>query len=653
MSRRASRRFGELLSHHEADPDLLKSIIPGLPRRLLRQAFAVTAGSHTQAIAPELNRQAEQHLRGSRARVSVPAPAIHVPKRTREKKLAEFLNRFVEMPVSCGFSPIDQPGTMLRSKDSMKAGGSYSFWIDIGGLGPPLPSEPLRLTVALFSFPGEIGIDPGDDCRTIDARQGGRLSFPVRAPDQAGPARLRCSVYLGSLLIQSRVVQHQVATNLPSPRFPEIDYVIRHEVEPEQLRQPAKPCLSLLLNDNGNGSHSLRLLGSDGSEEFKSEATFTDGLVRGALDRAREALHLVSWGSPAPWNGKLLYRYENPLPRDLEVADLAWLAYHGSNLYQAIAGNLAEGDWESRKKLASLMRTPIEVEIALKQSPTLLLPAALLYDHPIDLPVEPDYHEYSICEAFSAALTSEAPLEDCVCFHGGCPVRERGERKPALEICPSGFWGFRHELGFPVSTGRHQAPSTIPREHLAMAVGVSTDPDLKLLKAHEDALRKLLPAGEYLHCDSRDGVFETLRSHPVQIAYFYGHCGTTRGFPYIQVGPLGDGILPAQVTMQLHWEKPRPLVFINGCHTTGLTPEQTFNFVSAFVRDAAAAGVIGTDITVFEPLARDFAEMFLRRFLSGTPAGAAVRGARLELLHKGNPLGLVYTPFVLGRLSLS
>ncbi len=63
--------------------------------------------------------------------------------------------------------------------------------------------------------------------------------------------------------------------------------------------------------------------------------------------------------------------------------------------------------------------------------------------------------------------------------------------------------------------------------------------------------------------------------------------------------------------------------------------------------------VIGTEITIFEQLACDFAEECLRRFLAGNASiGEAIRGTRLELLRKGNPLGLIYTPFVTDELHL-
>jgi hypothetical protein len=93
-------------------------------------------------------------------------------------------------------------------------------------------------------------------------------------------------------------------------------------------------------------------------------------------------------------------------------------------------------------------------------------------------------------------------------------------------------------------------------------------------------------------------------------------------------------------------------VFINGCHTTALEPGTALSFVSRLVDTAEAAGVIGTEITTFEPLAGAFATACLRRFLAGEEIGAAVRGARLELLGQANPLGLIYVPFVLPSMRL-
>lgn len=93
-------------------------------------------------------------------------------------------------------------------------------------------------------------------------------------------------------------------------------------------------------------------------------------------------------------------------------------------------------------------------------------------------------------------------------------------------------------------------------------------------------------------------------------------------------------------------------MFINGCHTTALEPEQVIEFITPFIENANAAGVIGTEITIFEPLATAFSEECLRRFLNKSPIGEAVRCARLKLLKDANPLGLVYIPYVIASLSL-
>ncbi|HEY3063253.1 MAG TPA: hypothetical protein VGL99_30135, partial [Chloroflexota bacterium] len=92
--------------------------------------------------------------------------------------------------------------------------------------------------------------------------------------------------------------------------------------------------------------------------------------------------------------------------------------------------------------------------------------------------------------------------------------------------------------------------------------------------------------------------------------------------------------------------------FINGCETTGLDPENMLNFVHQFVQRAGACGVIGTEITVVSGLAVRMGLSTVRGFLNGVAVGDALRQARLELLKDGNPLGLVYIPFVLGSLEL-
>ncbi len=130
----------------------------------------------------------------------------------------------------------------------------------------------------------------------------------------------------------------------------------------------------------------------------------------------------------------------------------------------------------------------------------------------------------------------------------------------------------------------------------------------------------------------------------------------SKSVPYIRVEDMAAYPITPDDLFQdsVSWSRSRPLVFINGCETAGLEPEQAIAFVRFFVRTASAAGMIGTQITVFEELACDFAETCLRRFLvEGQSIGEAVRNARLTLLGMGNPLGLVYIPFALASLRLA
>src|SRR4029077_7578357 len=153
--------------------------------------------------------------------------------------------------------------------------------------------------------------------------------------------------------------------------------------------------------------------------------------------------------------------------------------------------------------------------------------------------------------------------------------------------------------------------------------------------------------GDGTIAESRETFRKLIKATAPHLVYLYCHGGITAGggTPYVVIGPAdSDGIDDAWlVDEDIHWgdPPPRPVVFINGCHTTAVEPQQLMDLVGGFVQESNAIGVVGTEITVFEPLACAFAEDMLPDFLSGAGTiGAAVRAARLELLRARNPLGL-------------
>jgi hypothetical protein len=232
-------------------------------------------------------------------------------------------------------------------------------------------------------------------------------------------------------------------------------------------------------------------------------------------------------------------------------------------------------------------------------------------------------------------------------------------------VCPSGFWGYRHYLGMPLTLdgGTHpEAPLLISYSVEPEVIAcISTDKNLVERDPHLSRLEAMKKPLGFERQKSYRSVATRLKEFTPHLLYFYCHGGVRVGntLPYLEIGE-DDSIAPEDITAEgFSWDKPSPLVFINGCHTTALDPEIALDFVSSFVQQAGAAGVIGTEITIFEQLAVSFAEECLRRFLGappyteGMPIGKSVRGARLALLQQGNPLGLVYIPFAIASLRLA
>ncbi|RMH67727.1 MAG: CHAT domain-containing protein [Bacteroidetes bacterium] len=602
----------------------------------------------------------------------------------------------------------------------MIQGRAYYFWLEVGApvvgaidaVPTDLPREHLpdgaRLTVALFGFDGEIELTAGADVGEIQIRPDRsvrvtrpvgrpeglsdealldrRLFFPVHLPRRTGTLRLRCNLYYEQVLVQSHLVQARVVSGpigragrsvlaaagriarrvngeallarlLPSCLQTRIDYTLSHTLRPERLARLEPHRLSLLLNDNGNGTHGFRFFGRDDQAAFKQDATLSGQELQNLIDQARGALRQAAWGDATPWHHQP-YRYDGPADEDRLRGDLVRLARWGYRFYDTLIDRLAAGGATDRvairtavKTLKRLMQTPGYVQVASKDSARHVVPVALFYDHALDttLPTE----RYRLCPAFLDALHTRTPLLTTACFQGHCPSTEHDD-----VVCPAGFWGFRHHIGLPVTIGGslRDLATEIPVEAAPqLTVAVSTDQAFVRRPAHEQALQGLRDDLGWHYAATRDDALALMQTTPAHLLYFYCHGGLQNDLPYLQVGaPEEHGYITRDLlrNRDIFWTAPQPLVFLNGCHTTALEPEQALNLVSGFIETANAAGVLGTEITVFEPLACAFAEECLRLFLDEVPIGEAVRRARLTLLQDGNPLGLVYIPFVIASLRM-
>lgn len=561
--------------------------------------------------------------------------------------------------VNTGFA--DTAGHEISRNRTLACARDYTFWLDVGEavaesiekVPTPLPvfvPEEATIKVALFSLDGGFELDPeyqADSLQIDPTGSAKRLFFPLRAPKQPGTAQVRCSIYYEQTLVQSRLIRARVTVNpedVEGALESVVDYTIAPSLDPAHLEALPRHRLSVMLNRNADGSHGFSFVGAD---DYKSEASFGELELQDHVRRTRGALRQAAWGDEESWEKQKRYLYE-----DVDLArlrrDLITLAKRGFRVYAAISAKIGDGDVT---KLNELMRRPGFVQIASKESPRQLLPAAVIYDY-MGFDTTARTEEYTLCPSYAGSTESSTPLEETECFQGDCPSRGR----PTV-VCPSGFWGFRHALGVPVSVvdGRDAPPAILRGDGRALTIAVSTDPEFTLREQHERELQALFEGYGWNYAATREETLRLLKAKRSQIVYFYCHGGVEGDTPYIQVGPTSERGITADLLFSqgIRWVDPRPLVFINGCRTTALEPEKALEFVSPLVQHAGAAGVIGTEITVFEPLARVFAKECLARFLAGEPIGEAVRRARLALLKDGNPLGLVYVPFVLAGLRLA
>jgi hypothetical protein len=478
-----------------------------------------------------------------------------------------------------------------------------------------------------------------------------RLLFRVQAPAAVGLADLRVNLYCKGMLIQSRLITARVGAGRPlnqagSQRVAVLDFNLSPTLAPSLLSEIAPHKLSMMLNSDSAGNQSFRLLGQQGQELFTNSATFEAGAVNDLINIARGALQRVAWGYDAEWDGKASYRYEPGIAaatlKGYFEQDLFGLAAEGARFYAAIKNNLAAGK-NNADKLREMMREPGLVQMASKISAGDVAPIALLYDYKLD-----SQTANQICPTFEASLASGRSLSGEPCFLGNCPNRDN-----KAIVCPSGFWGFRHDIGLPCPTPYGPEVALEIKYAGQPLMDVATYTDFPRLPGH---LTRLDQLGYQVQRQSqREQVTQMFLNTKPQLVYFYCH-GVLQGTkPSLKIGSeAAPGYLTLDnwSNLEIEWPDTRPLIFINGCHTTAISPAQALNLIKVLVEDVEAAGVIGTEITVFEPLAQSFAETFLPLFLSGTPLGRAVRETRLRLLAQRNLLGLVYVPHAYAELKL-
>ena len=150
-------------------------------------------------------------------------------------------------------------------------------------------------------------------------------------------------------------------------------------------------------------------------------------------------------------------------------------------------------------------------------------------------------------------------------------------------------------------------------------------------------------------------MLELLEEGGWHVYYFYCHGEMENSTFRLKLGLEDDphylGAADLDVT-EIDWpDQPMPLVFINGCETMAMLPEQIHDFLSV-LKQLGVSGVIGTEVKVWTDLARPFGNRVLNHILGGKSVGETFLEIRKDMLRRYNPLGLLYNYYSPANLHL-
>jgi hypothetical protein len=341
---------------------------------------------------------------------------------------------------------------------------------------------------------------------------------------------------------------------------------------------------------------------------------------------------------------------DNRKPADAFIRDLKGLALLGSQLFGAVVP-----DRDDRAYLRAQLKQRARIQVT--RVTRTAFPWSLIYDIPREVTVE-----WEPCRLLSEW---ESAAEQLARYPDGCPYQAEHHGNV---LCPYGFWGLRHLIEEPPSVRQGVLRDTIRVYPPAKAALVRTSAlNAELTEQHFSQLGGCLcPPFEVVACDSRALLQSAFADPTLPLVYFYCHGGRARlaqtdlKIPVLQIGE-NDQIAPTDFAAWdeagdwgvAHWRDTAPLVFINGCETVKLMPDDILSFVEALA-GMHAAGVIGTEIPVDQTIAGEVALRFYRQFCgdAGASVGMALHRTRIDLVRKGNISGLVYTPYCSMDLAL-
>lgn len=544
---------------------------------------------------------------------------------------------------------------------------------------------------------------PYDVSNKKQANESGPIAFRIKAPalepSDADVTQLHgrlCLYYMNNLL-QSARVQATVARTpnavVEVDNVVDVDYVISGTIQ--DLDQFATRKLSftkdaaaeehsitvnLTMNDDGKQHRILvRQLDELPTAPLTNNSPvgwtpFDPDAGRDALNDARENLKSCFYKrdekTGKPIESELIEN--NAKTKTQFLWDLLTLAKLGARLFNtAFIEVRPDGQWATHAEWARALQQRLETSSIIQVSRTgpanYVFPWGLVYKYPLSPGAQTKFCR--VTEEWTDNGRRTKPLATC------CPYRNESWHVENV-VCPYGFWGLNHIIEQPISA-LHKLPDetyvlddatdeiVMNQAELDLSVSVTRDPELSQtdIDAHLKRLGQMKPMRIYPPdpAEDTDKVREMLKS--ATLVYFLCHGEYDGKDPFLSIGLRDNNqihrIYPqtlqnwARTPALAGWQKQRPLIFINGCHTANLKPGEVLNFVTA-LSFAGASGVIGTEVSVLAPVAIEISELVFKKMVEEKlPVGQAMYQTRWELANKGNLLGLAYTLYCLANLHIA
>jgi hypothetical protein len=496
---------------------------------------------------------------------------------------------------------------------------------------------------------------PGDGAAARAPDGTSDLTFVLGAPAEPGPASVRVSYYYRDAVLQSQLLSAQVGgeptasgndgTSDNDNRWSLVtDYTVA-AVLATAAAIPDRRRVAVILNGDDAGHQIyVRTRGAD-TKPPDTAAASLPAAIGTAVKQYRRAL------ADPPVAPTTMSRTRPQLETVLRMlAPLGW------NMYTAVFPGLGD----VLLSLSDDDTGSVVLHVARPTGVTLSVPWALLYTIPL---YETAANKLRVCPLVAKW---DGRSELVVGQPTSCPQSATVPHDKDL-LCPFGFLGFRSDIEQLSSTKDPVLSIKTPPGSQAVLAETTYKVDVKALETHITTIRGAISRLPDVSAELASGAdkLKELISRDLPLVYFYCHGerpNAASAETYLGIGnneivrpsDFTGWIVEAYKSSHLRvWDKIRPLVFINACHSAEVSPEALFNYIDVFVGSGNAAGVIGTEVKVSQDLAMTFAEKFFDQLLSpGATVATALRHARLEFLAKGNLFGLNYTPYCWADLTV-